>query len=144
MAKSKSKINFNNARKNITTTWLLLSGIIFLIFVFWTFSGKFGDRPSDFWSWLLPNIMPTLALIIGITVADINGKDSKGKFVSKFVYQLSMGLSIFYLSLILVIFISHGQINSPLFTILKNSSLFLGPLQGLVSAAIGAFFYKKE
>ncbi len=144
MAITHSTIGFEKARKKIATAWLLLSGLIFLIFVFWTFSGKFGDRSAVAWGWVLPNIMPTLSLIVGILVMDAKGTASAGKTIDRFIYRLAFSLSLFYLLLILMILIFHGKIDSPLFTIFDNSSLFLGPLQGLVSAAIGAFYYKKR
>ncbi len=145
MGSIEQKIDFNTARKWLATVWLALAGLIFLIFIFWTTAtDKLGDRAAEAWGWVLPTVIPTLSLIIGILVTDIGGKSSEGKLVSKFIYRLAMGLSIFYLVVILVILLFHGTVDKGLFTILKEANLFLGPLQGLVSAAIGGFYYKKE
>lgn len=145
MGRSEQLIEFNVAKKRLAILWFVFSAIIFGMFIFWTLaSDKFGDKAADAWSLILPALMPTLSLIVGIYVADSSGQSGKGKKVSRFIYRLSFGLSLFYLMNIVLIIFLHGEFDNSIFTTFKKSNLFLGPLQGLVSAAIGAFYYKKE
>lgn len=141
---NKSTINFSLAKKRLGVTWLILSAIILLIFIAWTIgSPLFADKATVAWNWLLPIIMPTLSLVIGIFVVDTNTQ-TPNKVVDVFIYRIAICLSVFYLMLILFIIMLYWVSSDSIFIVFGKSNLFLGPIQGLVSAAIGVFFYKRE
>jgi len=141
----KGKISFNTCKKKIATVWLSFSAVIFILFVAWTLgSSKFDDKASEAWNWLLPTIMPTLSLIIGILVVDLNSSSDSERMVDGFIYRIALGLSLFYLTLIFTILIFSGTFPDALFDVFAKSNLFLAPLQGLTSASIGAFYYKNN
>lgn len=108
-----------------------------------TILGHYGDKASEAWAWLLPTIIPTLSLIIGTFVADTLGKSIQINIVDRFLYRLTSALSLAYLITVsLTILLSPFSIAAPL-EIMKMSSFWLGPLQGLVGTAIGIFFVSK-
>ena len=105
-------------------------------------AGDWGASTSDAWGWLLPNIVPTLTLIVGTFVAEV-GSAAKATEVSKFLYYLCEGLSAFYLINVLFILCAGNFVPMKPLELMKMSGLWLGPMQGLVSAAIGVFFVKR-
>ena len=83
-------------------------------------------------------------IFVGALVMDALGKGIKRKTVGRFVFRLSFSLSALYLfAVALTILLQPFASLSPL-ELMKQSNLWLGPFQGLVSASIGAFFVKRE
>lgn len=132
------------ARKSLASIWFIAGGILFIILFIQTLLGtKFGVKVGEVWSWFLPTIMPTLSLIIGIFVSDAVNNSNKSKTVDRYLYRLSLILSIIYLLAVFSVFLitplTYDPINS-----MKLSNYGLGPLQGIVSACLGVFFLNKE
>jgi hypothetical protein len=137
------KVSMTKSKKSLTMLWFLSAGILFLVFIFQTLLGRYGDKVNEAWGWLLPTIMPTLSLIIGVLVIDASGKGIKMKTADRFFYSLSFCLSALYLlSVALTIFIKPFVAGASPIDLMKQSNLWLGPFQGLVSASLGAFFVK--
>lgn len=134
------RISMVESKKRLATIWFIGAAALFLLVFAQHMGGKYGKNTGDAWSWLLPNCLPTLSLIIGVLVKDSSKKISDTT-ADRFLFRLSCGLSICYLLInILVILLNPGN---PL-GMMNQSKLFLGPLQGLVSAALGAFFITKK
>jgi len=88
--------------------------------------------------------MPTLSLIVGVLVLDVtSGRDAEKK-VDSFFFWLAFLLSAVYLVLVATTLFLQPFTGVPLRGLMKLSNLWLGPLQGLVAAALGAFFVKGE
>jgi len=137
------KVSTLKCKKRLAVLWFSGSIVLFIVLLLQSIFGHYGNKVSDAWGWLLPNIMPTLSLIIGVLIIDGFSK-KKGEKVDKFFFKLSFFLSLMYIILIcLSIFIQPFTRLSSL-ELLKLSNLWLGPFQGLVSASIGAFFVKSE
>jgi len=138
-----STVNVSSARNRLAGLWFLVSGILFIVLFIQTLGGYYGDRVQEAWGWLLPLLLPTLSLIIGVFVADPLNKVLESARTSRFVYRLALCLSSVYLLALLVVALV-GQLTklAPL-DLMKVSSLGLGPLGGLVTAAVGIFFVKK-
>lgn len=117
---------------------------MFFLLLFQTIFGHFGERASEAWGWLLPSVMPTLSLIVGVLVTDGLGKGVKTEVVDRFLFRLSFTLSSVYLFAAVATILLQPFATLPPFELMKQSNLWLGPLQGLVSASIGAFFVKRE
>lgn len=136
-----SVISFSQAKKKMAVVWLLFSAAIFTLFIILTIT-KFGEESQVAWNWLLPSILPTLSLIIGILVTDAKTNTPEEHKVNKFYYYLALGFSIFYLSLLFCLILFHGKFPIGIDEMFRRSNLFLAPIQGLVSAVIGIFYYK--
>jgi len=131
-------------KRRLATVWFVGGGIVFLIVILQTVLGRFGDKAATAWGWLLPSIMPTLSLIIGVLVTDALGKGVEIAKGDSFLYKVTLGLSVAYLgAVLLTILIAPFAPVTPL-RLMEQSNLWLGPMQGLVAASLGAFFIKRQ
>ena len=131
-------------KRRLATVWFLLAGVIFLLLVIQTVMGYYGQRATDAWGWFLPNVMPTLSLIVGVLVLDQMGGGVKTRTADAFLYRLALGLSLAYLLLILLSILVQPFAPLPPLDLMQQSNLWLGPLQGLVAGTLGAFFIKAD
>jgi hypothetical protein len=137
-------LTLRQCRKRLAVIWLIGSGILFFILIPQTIFKHYGEKAGEAWSWFLPMIMPTLSLIIGVLVWDFLDKTIEVPGADGFMYRLSAIFSILYLlALGLTFFLSPFSPWTPL-ELMKQSSLYLGPFQGLVAASLGAFFVSKS
>ncbi|MBV8774527.1 MAG: hypothetical protein JO166_19660 [Deltaproteobacteria bacterium] len=129
-------------KRRLAALWFGASGLLFFVVLIQTYLGHYGDAADDAWGWLLPNTMPTLSLVVAVLAMDATRKSVETRTVDSFFFGLSFILSAGYLlALALTVFVQPFS-PSPLEPI-KDSTLWLGPFQGLVTGAIGAFFVKK-
>jgi hypothetical protein len=140
MGPADERISMAESKKRLAKIWFGCAGFLFVLFFFQQIGGKYGKNADDAWSWLLPNIIPTLSLIIGILIKDASSTKSNIT-VDRFLFRLSCGLSICYIVMIILMVLLNPT--NPL-EMMRQSKLFLGPLQGLVSATLGAFFITKK
>ncbi|NUN14374.1 MAG: hypothetical protein HUU55_12155 [Myxococcales bacterium] len=137
-------VPMNVAKRRLATLWFVGSGLAFALVLVQSILGKYGEQTADAWSWLLPTIVPTLSLIVGVLVMDALKKGVKTRSISRFMVSLTMGLSIAYLSTVLLTLLLQPFAPIAPLALLKQSNLWLSPLQGLATAALGAFFVKGE
>jgi len=104
--------------------------------------GKYGANVQEAWSWLLPTVMPTLSLIIGVLILDATSNRVPDKKVEPFLFNLTFAISVLYLALVTVTVLVQPFTGLSSLKLMGLSNLWLGPLQGLASAAIGVFFLK--
>jgi hypothetical protein len=136
-------ILFEKAKKRLAILWFLLSGFIILLMIYLV-NGKLVDFSNKAWNWLLPNIFPTLTLILTVFVTDFqNSRNENGKQVKKFYFRLSFYLSLVYLSIIIGILLSPIW-GYNILKVIEGSNLYLGPIQGLVAASLGFFFFNNN
>lgn len=132
------------AKKRLAVVWFSASGLLFLLVFLQTILGRYGDKAAEAWSWLLPTIVPTLSVIIGVLVMETRAKRARKKPAHTFVYRMAMTLSVAYLLLVgltlLAIPVAEAQAALTPLKLMKMSHLWLAPCQGLVTAALGAFF----
>lgn len=107
------------------------------------FYGFDKNSVREVWSWFLPNILPTLSLIIGSMFAFGHTQSSEkiSRMASRFCcflslgYLLTLGLTMFLIPLPhelgIKVFVNRLEF-------LKSSSLWLAPFQGLVTATLGS------
>jgi len=137
-----NQISTKMCRRRLAILWF--GFVLFIVLVLQSVFGRFGDWVEDAWSWFLPSIMPTLSLIVGVLVLDVtSGRDAEKK-VDSFFFWLAFLLSAVYLVLVATTLFLQPFTGVPLRGLMKLSNLWLGPLQGLVAAALGAFFVKGE
>ena len=141
--KRKKPLPMGRAQKRLTTTWFVGSGILFLLLFFQTLFGRFGNQVGDAFGWLLPSVLPTLMLIVGVLAWDALGKVEVKKTVDRYLFKLAFGLSILYFIVLILVLLIQPFTSSPILKIMAQSHFYLGPLQGLVAACLGIFFVKK-
>jgi hypothetical protein len=138
------RISLNISQKYLAILWLFGSSISFLIILLQTILGRYGDRTNEAWGWLLPNIVPTLSLIIGVLVSDAFNQSEESVAVDKFVFRLAFLLSTIYLMVLTLTIVAQPFSELNPLELMKQSNLWLTPLQGLVSAVLGAFFVQRR
>lgn len=134
-------VSFTKGQQHIALLWFCGGAVAFLILMAQSIAGTWGQWTSDAWSWLLPTILPTLTLMIATFAAEANSAVKKEE-VNLFSYWLCLGLSAFYLICVLVIIGAANIVPMKPLDLMKMSSFWLAPLQGLLSGIIGVFFVK--
>jgi hypothetical protein len=121
--------------------WFLFGIVIFGIFLSQTLSQKFGADAADAWGWLMPNLAPSLALITtGFLASVFASRDDHRPVAKPIIFWFAVVWSVFYLSAILVIIIAEPFLSLDLFSVYRDSSLFLGAAQSVVASLLAAFF----
>jgi hypothetical protein len=138
------KVLLRKCKKQLAIIWFTGAGVVFLIVLFQTLFGHYGEKVDDAWGWLLPTVMPTLSLIVGVLVSDAVGKQKRNKVADRFFYRLSFILSLSYLFLVAFTILMQPFSSLHPLQFLKQSHLWLAPCQGLVTATLGAFFVRGE
>ena len=141
---AEKQIPMERCKRHLALLWLVGSAILFILLIAQTVGNHYGDKDNEAWGWLLPNLMPTLLLIVGALMADAFGTGAKAKSVDDFVYKVALALSAVYLFMVVLPIGLQPYVSYTPIELLKRSNLWLGPLQGLVSAAVGVFFVKAE
>ena len=133
-------VDIGPCKVRLAQLWLAGSAALYGIVLAQSLIGYYGEEVADAWSWLLPTTLPTISLIVGVLLADAHRKPKKTDQVNRFVFQLAMGLSAFYLTVVLLTLLVQPVIELEPSEVMKRSNLWLAPLQGLVAAALGAFY----
>ncbi|MCI5165790.1 MAG: hypothetical protein D3903_06765 [Candidatus Electrothrix sp. GM3_4] len=140
------RIPIVDSQKRLVFIWFTGSGFLFALLLLQTICGQYGSEVREAWGLMLPTFVPTLFLIIGTLIADATDVTDPDELVTvdRFFFRLSGFLSIAYLTtLVLTILFSPFSRLSQL-ELIKLSNLWLAPFQGLVTAALGAFFVSKN
>jgi hypothetical protein len=127
------------AKKRLAVVWLSGAGLLFLIVFLQTLLGKYGEHTEEAWSWLLPTVMPTASLIVGVLVSEAAGVARRPVIVNPFVYKLALGLSSVYLLAVLMTLLAIPLSDFGPTTLMQKANLGLGPFQGLVAATLRLF-----
>ncbi|TYC64198.1 hypothetical protein FMN50_01730 [Rhodobacterales bacterium] len=139
-------IEFDKAKWRLALLWFGVCGFLFFIVFLQTILDKYGQRSTEVWNWLLPNLMPVLTMMAGVIVSDMKAAPVT-RFVQVPFYYFAGGLSCFYLLLIAVIILLGPVIEETagllIFDVIGRTGVFLGPMQGVVASAVGIFFLKK-
>ena len=137
------KLSLIKCKKKLTILWFSCGGIIIILLFCQTILGHYESESTLAWGWALPTIMPTLSLIIGVMVSDtLTKQKSNKKKIDSFIYHLAICLSIIYLLCVLFTILLEPFSERTPSEVFMSASLWLGPFQGLVTAALGAFFVR--
>lgn len=132
------------AKRRLAQAWFAGAGVVASLLLVLTL---FGDQDSvrNLWeAWFVPGVMPNLSLIVGVLVADFRGSKAGDEEADTFVFKLAFWLSCIYLGLMLVTLLASPLTAVAFEADLENSRYFLAPLQALATAALGAFYVRRE
>ena len=138
------QVSMMRCKRRLGALWFAWSAFLFILLTLQTVFGRYGSSADEAWGWLMPGILPTLSLIVGVLVMDALGKSVKVKSVDSYFFWLTFALCSFYLLMVTLSILLQPFATLDALALLKQSNLWLGPLQGLVSAALVAFFTKRE
>lgn len=122
--------------------WFTGFGVIFFIVLVQTQLGHYREDANQVWGWLLPTVMPTLSLIIGVLVLDAARHERRRANTDRFLFLLTAWLSGAYLTSVLLVIVLQPLSSATPLQAMAQSNVWLGPFQGLVAAAMGAFFVR--
>ena len=126
----------------LAVIWLAGAGLILTLMVGQSLFDVYGARTEDAWSWYLPTVMPSLSLLLGVLVADFRAGKATPESRRKPgpLLGLAIGVSVFYLLMVSLTLLVQPFLATPPLELMQRSNLWLGPLQGLAAATLGAFF----
>ncbi|NIY73461.1 hypothetical protein HCZ30_13600 [Marivivens donghaensis] len=147
-------VPIEKARYQLATIWFAAFGLIFLCLIVMTSTPRLGAESARIWNWALPNFVPTLGLMTSVLGASaIQSKRSKEQKVRRAFCRLAVGISVFYVLVLLLVLLMPSinwwmGVETPtgpkIVSHLENSTIFMGPLQGIVIAAMGFLFFVRE
>lgn len=141
------ELSMVKCKRRLAVVWFAGGGFLFFLVFLQSTLGAYGDNVADAWGWLMPSIMPTLSLMIAVFVTDMLDKRTQTQHntgADAFFFRLTFYLSIAYLVVVLLTLLLQPFATLPPTELLKQSHLWMGPLQGLVTASLGAFFVKNK
>lgn len=136
-------LTMGTARKRLALLWFTGAGVCFLVLLLISFFGRKVDV-AGLWDWFLPAVVPNLSLIVGVLVYTQRQQAATNQRVEGFLYHLTLGLSLAYLALLLLPLVFFPLTGKTLPELLSVSRLWLAAVQGLVTAAMGAFFVRQD
>lgn len=136
-------IQMETCKRRLAVVWLIGAGVLFVLMMTQSLTGRYNLQTREAWGWLLPTLMPTMSLIVGVLAMEIRGPKDKARPVDPFLYHLAMGLSVFYLVVVAATILAKPFLDMTAIEAMNLSNLWLGPLQGLVSAMVGVFYVKQ-
>ncbi|MBE99790.1 hypothetical protein [Flavobacterium coralii] len=138
------KIQFESAKKRIAILWFTFAAVVFLILFLQTVKGKYESNITEAWGWYCQNILPSLSLIVSVFIFDSTNGTVRNRSVEKFHFNIAFFLSLFYLLVIIGVILSQPFAKTSPIVWLQQSNIYLGPLQGIATGAIGIFFIKRS
>jgi hypothetical protein len=140
-------ISLDDVRIRLARVWLIGAGVIFVLLVVQSLLHVYGDLTQDAWGWFLPNLMPSLGMIISVLAYTALDPLSSRAMVRRTFVQIAEWLSLIYLLLVLLTILmqpfSAGSAAERV-ALMHTSNLWLGPVQGLVASALGVLFVSKK
>ncbi|HET9068972.1 MAG TPA: hypothetical protein VFN28_10030 [Amaricoccus sp.] len=134
------RVPLSTCRYRLAILWLagffVLAGLLAIQHAL----GHYGEDADAAWGWLLPNVVPTLSLMVGVLVAAQRSKPPDRESVDRTFFRLSFLVSLAYLGFLLfTILVQPFATLAPL-ALMDGSKLYLGPFQGLATGMLAAFF----
>ena len=137
------RLPMTRCQQKLALIWMAASAVLFALLILQSLLGKYGDQTSKAWAWFLPLVLPTLTLIVS-AVAYSAKQSPTTDTVDPFAYRLSQWLSVFYLLLVAVVPLTQPITGVAPLELMARSSLWLGPVQGVVGIAVGIFFASRQ
>ena len=123
-------------RRALLFLWLSGAAVPFVIVLAQTLAGRYGSQSQDAWSWLLASVLPTLGLMVAVTLSE-TGHEQR---VSRFAVGLSFVFSLGYLALVWATILLQPFSRWDAHELFKLSHLWLAPMQALNDATLATVF----
>ncbi len=138
-------IPLEKVQARLAALWLAGSGAIVLLLIAFSIIGEtFEGHVQELWNWALPNFLPTLSLMISVLAAEAFKSTTSSNRVRRSFANIATWLSLFYLLLAPLTLLVHPFSRLEALELLSISNFWLGPLQGLVDAALAVVFLSKR
>jgi len=138
------QIPMDSCKKTLSVVWFVGAVAVFGILFLQSLVGHYEGGVAEAWGCVLPMIIPTLSLMVGVHVSDVRSKRAQKRMIDRFVFRLATFLSIVYLVGVLLAVLLQPVIDQDPLRVLATANLGLGPFQGLVVGVLGAFFVQKQ
>ena len=139
-----TRIPLEHARARLSIVWFLGAALIAIVLITLSIADYYQDLTGEIWGWMLPLIIPTLAIMVSVLGASALRPSAVSEQVDGFFFKLAFWLSVSYLALILVMILVEPFSDYETLELFILSNYWLAPFQGLVIIAMGALFYTKE
>jgi hypothetical protein len=137
-------ILLESVRLRLSILWLVGSGVILLMLIAQSLMGKYQNKTQEVWGWMLPTILPALSLILSVLGASALAEESGKTRAKRSFFLIAYLLSAVYLFLVFATMLIEPFTSFEPLELLKLSNLWLAPLQGLVTSALGVLFFTKK
>lgn len=137
-------VPLDGVRNRLAGLWFSGAVVIVGIVVVQSLLGKYGERTQNAWEWLLPTIMPILGMIVSVLGYSALDATASRFAVRKSFYRIAICLSIFYQLLVLLTILIQPLVGTDPLELMHTSSLWLGPIQGVVASALGVLFVSSK
>ncbi len=142
-------MRLGRAKAIISSTWLFLGVIIYLVVIYLTIIGKFKFAPGD-WdaglAWISPLILPVLGFILPTWTLTGTRRD-RVELKHMYVFFFAIFLSLLYLlALFFVLWRLPEEIHEIeeyVNQVMRTSSWYLGTFQALILIVIGKFYLEE-
>jgi hypothetical protein len=129
--------------------WIWLIGFLcpFVLLMLQSMGGYYGSDIQGAWAWFVPNLAPTLVLMVGVLSAGavIPAADPpESRQVDPQFYTLTRVLSGFYLAVVFLTIVGTHFAQFKPIELLTISNYWLGLLQGITAGAIGVLFTSQQ
>ena len=104
--------------------------------------GSYGDDAETVWKWFGTNIGTTLATMLGVVAADSIGTAQPARNVTRFFYRVLVGLSVFFMLMMVVPFFLRPILQFDFLSLLKSSKWWLGAVQSLTMVGLNVLYPK--
>lgn len=138
-------ISKTQAQRRLIVAWLVGTTVLALFFMIQTLAtDKYGEHTKEALDWLLPNVFPTLTMMLGALVVTSRRTYQDGPTVDVFYYRLTFGLLVLYflVMLFVVATMSADYLNTqttPLQHLYKATPV-VSAFHGMVTLVLGIFF----
>jgi len=137
-------VSMDREKRRLAVIWFVGAAFLFFLVFVQSVRGVYGDQWEKPWAWLLPSVVPTLSVILGVLGSDLTYPNHEDIQIDSFVPRIAAAFSIGYLLIVsLTILLQPFSRYSPL-TLMNMSHLWQAPLQGLVSGVLGALFVRQN
>ncbi|MCE4554254.1 hypothetical protein [Pelomonas cellulosilytica] len=141
-------VQYSQAKKRLGILWFSVSGCLTVIFAFMTIGkGGFQSHSTEAWGWFIQSLLPSLGLMVGVLIADGQAQNNAQRLQVtsdvSMLYGIAMGCSCVYLLLVTAVLFWEAPVGERL-AALQQSTVFLGPLQGLLATLLGFFFVRSK
>ncbi len=134
------RVPLSACRHKLAILWFVGSFLLVVLLALQHALGHYGDDPDSAWGWLLPNVFPTLSLMMGVLAAAQRSKHPDKGDVDRTFFRLSWAVSAAYLGLLLFTVLVQPFARLDPLDLMESSKLYLGPFQGLATGLLAVFF----